>query len=43
MTHDTTWNESEKKLRNIKGAKIIFWYMWEGSGIGGKKFKQIIS
>ena len=47
-----TWNKSEKKLRNINGTKIMFWYKWleqsspvpgKGVGSGGKTYKQIIS
>ena len=40
-----TWNEAKKKLRNIKGTKVMFWYKWleqsspvpgKGVGSGGK-------
>ena len=23
-----TWNKSKKKLGNIKGTKVMFWYKW---------------
>ena len=38
------WNNSKKKLRNIKGTKVMFWYKWleksspvpgKGVGLGG--------
>ena len=40
-----TWNKAKKKLRNIKGTKVMFWYKWleqsspvpgKGVGSGGK-------
>ena len=33
-----TWNKSKKKLRNIKGTKIMFWYKWleQSSPVPGK-------
>ena len=47
-----TCNKSEKKLRNLKGTKVMFWYKWleqssvvpgKGVGSGEKTNKQIIS
>ena len=43
-----TWNEAKKKLRNIKGTKVMFWYKWleqsspvpgKGVGSGGKNIQ----
>ena len=33
-----TWNEAKKKLRNIKGTKVMFWYKWleQSSPVPGK-------
>ena len=45
-------SKSKKKLKNIKGTKVMFWYKWleqsspvPGKGVGslGKTYKQTIS